>query len=319
MLGYQKYFHSKPHFSTMQRRHFVASSFVLGASAVLGLGGCASRQVAHPKADRAFHKALALIEAQSGGRLGVFVFDAESGGSTGYRADERFPMCSTFKTLLAARVLHMAQEGTVDLGLHATIAAADVVAYSPVTEKRVGVPDGMTLLELCEAAVVVSDNTAANVLLQATGGPTALTAWLRQIGDQTTRLDRNEPTLNSAVAGDERDTTTPRAMNTTWQALLQGDTLKGFGRALLQQWLVDSRTGDKRVRAGLPSDWKAGGKTGSGDNSSAGDTLIAWPNAQSEGLIISAYLTGGQRSFAENDAHMAKVGAAIGQWWAALG
>ena len=108
-------------------------------------------------------------------------------------------------------------------------------------------------------------------------------------------------------------------MNTTWQALMQGDVLKGFGRAMLQQWLVDSRTGDKRVRAGLPSDWKAGGKTGSGDNSSAGDTLIAWPTAQSEGLIITAYLTGGKRSFAENDAQMAKVGAAIGQWWAALG
>ena len=303
----------------MQRRHFVATSLALGATASLGLAGCAFRQAAHPKADRAFHKALALIEAQSGGRLGVYVTDAESGGTVGYREHERFPMCSTFKTLLAAHVLHMAQEGTIDLGLHATIAPVDLVTYSPITEKRAGVPDGITLLELCEAAVVSSDNTAANVLLGATGGPAALTAWLRQIGDTTTRLDRNEPTLNSAVPGDERDTTTPQAMNTTWQALLQGDVLKGYGRAMLQQWLVDSRTGDKRVRAGLPSDWKAGGKTGSGDNSSAGDTLIAWPTAQSEGLIITAYLTGGQRSFAENDAQMAKVGAAIGQWWAALG
>ena len=304
---------------TMQRRHFVAATVALGSTATLGLVGCATRQAAHPRADRALHKALALIEAQSGGRLGVYALDAETGGEAGYRPDERFAMCSTFKTLLAARVLHMAQTGEVDLGLHATIAASDILPHSPVTEKVVGVPDGITLLELCEAAVVVSDNAAANVLLKATGGPAGLTAWLRQIGDKTTRLDRNEPDLNTALPGDERDTTTPRAMNATWQAILQGDVLKGFGRALLQQWLVDSRTGDQRVRAGLPSDWKAGGKTGAGANSTAGDTLLAWPNPQAEGLVITAYLTGGKRSAAENDAVLAKVGAAIAQWHAALG
>ena len=306
----------------MQRRQWVTSAVALGtvgAISSLGLAGCASRTTQHPKADQALHKALALIEAQSGGRLGLYVVDIASGGEAGYRADERFAMCSTFKTLLAARVLHLAQEGEIDLGLHATIAQADVLEYAPVTSKRVGVPDGITLLELCEAAVVVSDNTAANVLLKASGGPAALTAWLRKMGDTTTRLDRNEPDLNTAVPGDERDTTTPRAMNSTLQTLLLGDQLKGYGRAMLQQWLVDSRTGDQRVRAGLPNGWKVGGKTGSGSNSTAGDTLIAWPSDKSEGVVITAYLTGGKRTMDENNAALAKAGAAIGQWWAALG
>ena len=306
----------------MQRRQWVTSAVALGtvgAISSLGLAGCASRTTQHPKADQALRKALALIEAQSGGRLGLYVVDIASGGEAGYRADERFAMCSTFKTLLAARVLHLAQEGEIDLGLHATIAQADVLEYAPVTSKRVGVPDGITLLELCEAAVVVSDNTAANVLLKASGGPAALTAWLRKMDDTTTRLDRNEPDLNTALPGDERDTTTPRAMNSTLQTLLLGDQLKGYGRAMLQQWLVDSRTGDQRVRAGLPNGWKVGGKTGSGANSTAGDTLIAWPSDKSEGVVITAYLTGGKRTVDESNAVMAKAGAAIGQWWAALG
>ncbi|MFE1570366.1 class A beta-lactamase [Comamonas odontotermitis] len=302
----------------MQRRQLVASGLAAGFAAATGLGlaGCAHRVAAHPKADKALASALAGIEKQSGGRMGIYVYDAVTGGEAGWRARERFPMCSTFKTLLAAHVLHLAQDGQVDLGRQVAIAQTDLVTYSPVTEKYAGQPGGMTVLELCEAVVVLSDNTAANLILGATGGPAALTAWLRrEVSDKTTRLDRTEPSLNTAEPGDERDTTTPQAMNRTWQALLLGDVLKGYGRAMLQQWLIDSRTGDKRVRAGLPADWKAGGKTGSGAHATFGDTLIVWPNARSESLIISAYLTGGTQNFAQGDAVLAQAGAAIGQWY----
>ena len=194
----------------MQRRQLVASGLAAGFAAATGLGlaGCAHRVAAHPKADKALASALAAVEKQSGGRLGVYVYDAGTGGEAGWRAHERFPMCSTFKTLLAAHVLHLAQEGQVDLGRQVAIAQTDLVTYSPVTEKYVGQPGGITVLELCEAVVVLSDNTAANLILGATGGPAALTAWLRsEVGDKTTRLDRTEPTLNTAEPGDERDTT----------------------------------------------------------------------------------------------------------------
>ncbi|UXC17515.1 class A beta-lactamase [Comamonas squillarum] len=302
----------------MQRCHFVAATLVMGSGSVFGLAGCASRQSAHPRADRALHKALTLIEAQSGGRLGVYALDAETGGEAGYRSDERFAMCSTFKTLLAAHVLYLGQTGALDLGQQVRVTSADMVPYAPVTEKYQDQPGGISLLELCEAIVVVSDNVAANLLLRASGGPEALTAWLRTLGDKATRLDRIEPLLNTAAPGDPRDTTTPRAMQATLQALLLGDVLKGYGRAMLQQWLSDSRTGDQRVRAGLPSEWRVGGKTGAGAHSTANDCLIAWPNAASEGLIITAFLTGGERTTAQSDAVMAKVGAAIAQWHAAL-
>jgi beta-lactamase class A len=208
---------------------------------------------------------LAALEIQAQGRFGLYVLDTVSGAEAGWRGDERFPMCSTFKTLLAARMLYLAQRDEIRLWRKLYYSPSEVVAWSPISEKRAGANGGMTVQELCEAMVLVSDNTAANVLLEASGGPAALTQWLRELGDGTTRLDRNEPSLNTALAGDERDTTTPQAMVQSLQKLLLGDVLEGYARALLQQWLVDSRTGDKRVRAGMPGDWKVGGKTGSGE------------------------------------------------------
>jgi beta-lactamase class A len=176
----------------------------------------------------------------------------------------------------------------------------------------------MTVQELCEAMVLVSDNTAANVLLEASGGPAALTQWLRELGDGITRLDRNEPSLNTALPGDERDTTTPQAMVQSLQKLLLGDVLEGYARALLQQWLVDSRTGDKRVRAGMPGDWTVGGKTGSGERGTACDTLIVWPTAQSAPLLVTAYLTGSQLDGAGREAVLARAGEAVKRWYYAI-
>jgi hypothetical protein len=149
---------------------------------------------------------LAALEIQAQGRFGLYVLDTVSGAEAGWRGDERFPMCSTFKTLLAARMLYLAQRDEIRLWRKLYYSPSEVVAWSPISEKRAGANGGMTVQELCEAMVLVSDNTAANVLLEASGGPAALTQWLRELGDGTTRLDRNEPSLNTALAGDERDT-----------------------------------------------------------------------------------------------------------------
>ena len=298
----------------MQRRSMLTTGLALGLGA-WGLSGCAFISKQQAAAARTLSDELAALEIQSQGRFGLHVLDTVSGAEAGWRGDERFPMCSTFKTLLAARVLYLAQRDEIRLWRKLYYSPSEVVAWSPISEKRAGANGGMTVQELCEAMVLVSDNTAANVLLEASGGPAALTQWLRELGDGTTRLDRNEPSLNTALPGDERDTTTPQAMVQSLQKLLLGDVLEGYARALLQQWLVDSRTGDKRVRAGMPGDWTVGGKTGSGERGTACDTLIVWPTAQSAPLLVTAYLTGSPLDGAGREAVLARAGEAIKRWY----
>lgn len=299
----------------MQRRSVLASGLALSLGS---LGGCAFVSKQQAAAATALTAELVLIESQAQGRLGLYVIDSGSGAVAGYRSDERFPMCSTFKTLLAARVLYLAQKDQISLWRKMYYAPSELVPWSPVTEKRAGANGGLTVQELCEAAVVISDNTAANVLLDATGGPAALTAWLAEMGDKTTRLDRREPQLNTAIAGDERDTSTPAAMAQSLQALVLDGAIDGFGRALLQQWLLDSRTGDKRLRAGMPVDWKIGGKTGSGENGTACDSILVWPTPQSSPLLVTAYLTGSKLDGPGRDAVLAKVGESVKRWYYAI-
>jgi len=298
----------------MQRRSMLTTGLALGLGA-WGLSGCAFISKQQAAAARTLSDELAALEIQAQGRFGLYVLDTVSGAEAGWRGDERFPMCSTFKTLLAARMLYLAQRDEIRLWRKLYYSPSEVVAWSPISEKRAGANGGMTVQELCEAMVLVSDNTAANVLLEASGGPAALTQWLRELGDGTTRLDRNEPSLNTALPGDERDTTTPQAMVQSLQKLLLGDVLEGYARALLQQWLVDSRTGDKRVRAGMPGGWTVGGKTGSGERGTACDTLIVWPTAQSAPLLVTAYLTGSPLDGAGREAVLARAGEAIKRWY----
>lgn len=298
----------------MQRRSMLTTGLALGLGA-WGLSGCAFISKQQAAAARTLSDELAALEIQAQGRFGLYVLDTVSGAEAGWRGDERFPMCSTFKTLLAARMLYLAQRDEIRLWRKLYYSPSEVVAWSPISEKRAGANGGMTVQELCEAMVLVSDNTAANVLLEASGGPAALTQWLRELGDSTTRLDRNEPSLNTALPGDERDTTTPQAMVQSLQKLLLGDVLEGYARALLQQWLVDSRTGDKRVRAGMPGDWTVGGKTGSGERGTACDTLIVWPTAQSAPLLVTAYLTGSSLDGTGREAVLARAGEAIKRWY----
>src|SRR5262249_42894690 len=146
-------------------------------------------------------------------------------------------MCSTFKFLLAAAVLKRAENGQEELNRRIKFQASDLETYSPVTKDQAG-GDGMTVAELCAAAMNYSDNTAANLLLAKLGGPTALTSYARSIGDPVTRLDRIEPNLNESVPGDLRDTTTPAAMLGNLRALLFGDALSAASKDQLTKWLL---------------------------------------------------------------------------------
>jgi beta-lactamase class A len=249
---------------------------VLGAALLLPLAACASQAAPAPPApDPVRTDRLPELERRFDARLGVYALDTGTGRELAYRADERFAMCSVFKALAAAAVLHRTPPEHLDERVHFT--QADVVNPSPVAAQHVA--DGMTVRELCDAAVRYSDNTAGNLLLADVGGPAGITAFARSLGDQVSRLDRTEPELNTAIAGDERDTTTPRAIAGCLRTLVLGDHLEPADRDLLTQWLVGNTTGDQRIRAGVPTGWRVGDKTGTGSYGTANDVAIVWPPA----------------------------------------
>lgn len=253
---------------------------------------------------------LAAIEAGSGGRLGVAVLDTASGARCGHRADERFPMCSTFKLLAAGAILARVDAGRDRLDRRIRFKPADLVAYSPITKPHAG--GGMSLAELCAAAITYSDNTAANLLLATLGGPTAITAFARTLGDRATRLDRNEPTLNESTPGDPRDVTTPAAMLGNLRRLTLGDALTPGSREQLIRWLLGNTTGDARLRAGLPGSWRVGDKTGTGDHGSTNDVGLIWPPDRAP-LLVSVYLTQTDAPADQRNATVAAVGQAIAE------
>lgn len=279
----------------MDRRTFLTATGLCVAGSVLARAASDS-----PFAD---------IESGLGGRVGVFAIDTGNGTGMSHRADERFAMCSTFKWLLAAFVLSQLDQDEISLDERLSYGPSDLLDYAPVAKKHVAA-GWMTVDALCRAAVSVSDNTAANLLLHRVGGPSELTSFLRQTGDTATRLDRNEPELNTNLPGDERDTTTPRAMAGSMDRILVGDVLSARSRDMLHQWLKDATTGLERLRAGLPSAWVAGDKTGTGVNGAANDVAIAWPPNGSP-ILIAAYLSESDASpDARNRAH-ADIGRAI--------
>jgi beta-lactamase class A len=252
---------------------------------------------------------FADIEAALGGRVGVFAVDTGDGTGMSHRADERFAMCSTFKWLLAAFVLSQVDQDEISLDERLSYGPSDLLDYAPVAKAHVDT-GWLTVEILCRASVTISDNTAANLLLHRVGGPSELTSFLRQTGDTVTRLDRNEPELNTNLPGDERDTTTPRAMAGSMNRILVGDVLSARSRDMLQQWLKDAATGLERLRAGLPPDWVAGDKTGTGVNGAANDVAIAWPPNGSP-ILIASYLSESDASPAARNAAHADIARSI--------
>jgi beta-lactamase class A len=248
---------------------------------------------------------LAALERKHGGRLGVALLDTSSERRAGYRADERFMMCSTFKLLLVAATLARVDHGAERLDRHLIFGKNAVLSYAPVTSHHVG-PPGMSIAELCKAAMTLSDNTAANVLLANLGGPSAVTAYARQLGDTMTRLDRIEPELNRSSPDHVSDTTTPASMLNNLRTLVLGNVLSDASRKQLTDWLRQTATGKTRLQAGLPAGWITGDKTGSG-NDATNDVAIVWP-PQRKPLLISAYYSAEHLDDDARSAVLAEVG-----------
>jgi beta-lactamase class A len=265
------------------------------------------RASAKDGADAVAEARLEALETKGGGRLGVAIVNVATGQRIGRRMDERFAMCSTFKFLAASLVLTRVDKNQERLDRRIVFSKDQIVPYSPTTEKHIG-GEGMTVGQICEAAITLSDNTAGNLMLASFGGPAALTAFARTLGDPATRLDRNEPDLNEATPGDPRDTTTPAAMAENMRKLVIGDALSQSSRTQLATWLTATKTGDKRLRAGLPKDWRIGDKTGTGGaHGPVNDVAVAWRPGGGP-IIVTAYFTESSASDEERNGVLAEVG-----------
>ncbi|GGH04216.1 class A beta-lactamase [Silvibacterium dinghuense] len=291
----------------ISRRDVVRASLLLTGEALIARSGRLWAQ--KPDAVAAFEQRLKVIEAGTGGRLGVGFLDPANGIRAGWKQDERFPMCSTFKVLAVSALLSRADRGEEHLDRLIRYGKADVVSYSPESSRHVDT--GMTVSDICRAAMTLSDNTAANLILASIGGPAGVTAFARSLGDEVTRLDRTETSLNEAVPGDPRDTTAPGEMVSDLRKVVTGNVLSAASRAQLVAWMEANTTGKARIRAGLAASgragsWRIGDKTGTGDHATANDIAVLWPEGRSP-VFLCVYLTEAQVKFPDQEAAIAAV------------
>lgn len=265
--------------------------------------GCARNTGASTPFINQRHDTFARLEAQLPGRLGVFALDTGSRATVGYRADERFLMCSTAKVLTVAAVLQRPE--LLSQVVH--YEQSDVLEWAPVTSQHVEA--GMTVGALCEAAITVSDNTAANLLVRLIGGPPAVTAFARSLGDPVTRVDRIEPDLNVTAPGDLRDTSTPAQMVRDLGALALGNRLQPGARDRFTALLKANTTGGQAIRAGLPPRWIVGDKTGSGAQGECNDVAVAWPPGRAP-LVVAIYISPDDPKLPAEGAHRVMAQAA---------
>ncbi len=268
-------------------------SGLVAALALVPLVGCgtagegASEEVSSADALVDVEAEFEALEAEYDTRLGVYALDTGSGEEVEFREDERFAFASTFKSLLAGVVL--SENSLEEMERVITYDEDVLVSHSPITEENVGT--GMSLLELCDATVRFSDNAAANLLLEELGGPEVFTESLEELtGDDVTTLDRYETDLNTAVPGDDRDTSTPEALAGSLEAFTLGDVLPEDRREVLVDMLVRNTTGDAVIRAGVPEGWVVGDKTGTGGYGTRNDIAVVWPE-EGDPIVLAVLST----------------------------
>jgi len=259
--------------------------------------------------DDALMTELQRIENVLDARIGFSAYDSETGVRWEYNADQRFAMSSTFKTLACAALLQRVDSNEEQLEREVSFSKSDLVTYSPITEQHADNRD-MSLFELCEATMTTSDNTAANLILQAIGGPEVVTEFARGIGDNVTRLDRWETELNQATPGDDRDTTTPNAMVGNLEGLLLGDVLSPNSKSQLREWLVGNKVADGLFRASMPAEWIIADRTGAGGFGSRAITAVIWPPERLP-IVVAFYITETTASFEDRNTAIAELGSVI--------
>lgn len=247
------------------------------------------------------------LEAQSDARVGVYAIDTETGRTVEYRADERFGFASTIKALAVGAVL--SETTDEELAAAVPVDADDLVPYSPIIEQYVG--GSVTLQEAADASIRFSDNAAANLLVEHLGGPDALEELLRDLGDDTTTVDRIEPELNDVAPGDDRDTSTPRALATSLSSYALGDELSETDRELLVEMLRGNTTGDALIRAAAPEGWVVGDKTGTAAYGTRNDIAIVWPLGGDAPIVLAVLSDRSAPDAEPNDALIASASSIV--------
>lgn len=296
---------------------FTRRDFLITSLATTALLAC---PIGATTATRRFDAAARLQALEVGhARLGVCFLDTATGEASGNRMDEHFAMCSTFKLALVAAYLREADRGRMDLDEILTYSEADLLPWAPVTRKNLA-KGGMSIAALAQAAQEISDGVAANLLVKRLGGPTAVTAKFREMGDTVTRLDRYEPDLGLVLSADLRDTTSPLAMAQLVRRITTGNVLQRGSQERLLRWMENTKTGFNRLRAGLPAEWRSGNKTGTGrtegTTNKCNDIAITFPPGRSP-IIITAYFDSGEyteQTEARHEAVLAEVGRIAAEW-----
>lgn len=279
------------------------SRFAMGLTFALSFAASAMAQNATNQLADRIHR----IEDDLHARIGIVVSDTGSDWTWAYRADERFPMNSTVKTVICAAILARADRGGLTLDEQLPVRQDDVLSYAPVTKSRAGAE--MTVGELCDAALDMSDNTAANLLVRRLGGPQEVTAFLRGIGDDVSRADRLEPELNIFTPNDPRDTTTPAAMTRDWRVLLLGDALTPSSRRQLAAWMSRGGVTGALLRAHAPENWQVADKSGAGERTRNIMAMVTPPGRAP--WIVAIYLSDADTDFAARDKAVKEIGAAV--------
>ncbi len=296
----------------LTRRHFLSASAAISALTIVpSLASAALRR---------FDAAKKLHSLEIGqARLGVCFMDTKTGELVGNRLDEYFAMCSTFKLPLVAAYLRESDQGRLNLDEVIPYSTNDLLPWAPVTKKHVD-KGGLSMAVLAQAAQERSDGAAANLLVKRLGGPAAVTTKFREMGDSVSRLDRYEPDLGLVLSGDLRDTTSPLAMAQLVRRITTGSILLPDSRERLLRWMENTNTGARRLRAGLPSAWRSGNKTGTGrtegTTNKCNDIAISFPPGGSP-VIVSAYYDSGEYTpqvEARHEAVLAEVGKIAAEW-----
>ncbi|MGI9280766.1 MAG: class A beta-lactamase [Endozoicomonas sp.] len=252
-------------------------------------------------------KVIAL-EKRLDARIGVSIYEVSTKKGWSYKGNQRFPLMSTFKTLACAKLMNDADNNKLSLNSATTVTKEMLVTYSPVTAKQVG--KNISLEKACEATMLTSDNTAANIVLEHIGGPSELTNFLRSTGDSVSRLDRIETKLNEGKPGDLRDTTTPEAIVQTLNQLVFGNVLSEPSKNQLKQWMIENQVADGLLRSVLPDGWSIADRTGAGGYGSRGIAAIVWPEYKPP-FIVSIYITETDSSFDARNSAIAEIGELI--------
>ena len=269
-------------------------ALLVGAGA-LSLAACKpSASPATVKLDREIPLDFTALEERFNGRMGfAFVTDGAFGH---WRGHERFVYCSTFKMFLAAAMLQRAQKGLEDIERLVPITQADMISHAPITKPAVG--GSLSVKALMKSTVEESDNPAANILIREMGGLDQLRQFYRSLGDTTTRVDRLEPQMN--LLDGDKDTILPMQSVHNIQRLFlsEASPLVSEHQRLLLEWMVATPTGQKRIKAGAPSDWTVAHKTGTGGYGPTHDIGILYP-VEGAPIVLAAYFHGSTSSSAD--------------------